>query len=136
ERVRDRVNKIDVETGHLVQMVTELLDLARIEQSQGEPAMADVDLEAVLRGAVERLRPFADRQAVTLRVDVPPDGLPTLRGDEERLGQLLVNLLHNAIKFSSAGMQVEVGGGVSGDEVRLRVRDQGVGIPRADIERV
>src|SRR3954447_827891 len=68
-KVRERVAKIDVETGHLVQMVTELLDLARIEQAQVEPVIADVPLDRLLTSAAERLTTFADRQGITIRVE-------------------------------------------------------------------
>lgn len=137
EKVRERVNKIDVETGHLVQMVTELLDLSRIEQSATDVELVDLSIERVLRGAVERLQTFADRQRVVLRLDAHAGGpLPRIRGDEERLGQLMVNLLHNAVKFSPPGSHVVVAAGVDGEELVISVRDEGVGIPRQDLDRV
>jgi len=137
DKVRDRVAKIDVETGHLVQMVTELLDLSRIEQSAKEAELIDLAIERVLRGAVERLQTFADRQHISLRLDLPEQGsLPRIRGDEERLGQLLVNLLHNAIKFSPSGTEVVVRAVADGEELIVSVADQGAGIPKADLDRV
>jgi two-component system phosphate regulon sensor histidine kinase PhoR len=136
-RIRERLLKIDVETGHLVQMVNELLDLSRIEQGTTTLHLDDVDLAAVVHGAVERLRPFGDRQGVRLRADVPADGeLPRIRGDDERLGQLLVNLLHNAVKFSAPGGSVVVRVEGRDGEAILSVADEGVGIPRADLDRV
>jgi two-component system phosphate regulon sensor histidine kinase PhoR len=136
ERVRERVATIDVETGHLVQMVDELLDLSRIEQSAVPLRQDEVHLAPLVDAALARLRTFAERQGVTLRADVPA-ALPPVRGDEERLGQLLINLLHNAIKFSPGGGEVTVtSGAVDGDGVVVEVTDHGVGIPRADQERV
>ncbi len=140
-RVVDLVQKIDVETGHLVQMATELLDLARIEQG-GVPQLYidDVELAPVIQGAVDRLRLFAERQHVRLRSEVAPD-LPVVLGDGERLGQLLMNLLHNAIKFSPGGGDVTVRArptpvpGTPG-LVTLEVEDHGVGIPSDDLPRV
>ena len=134
-RVRERVDRIDVETGHLVQMVNELLDLAKIEQGGTQLDFGDVDLAAVARAAVERLRLFAERQGVTLRLEVVAE-LPIVRGDEERLGQLLVNLLHNAVKFSPAGGEVVVCIGTARGEVVVAVADEGVGIPREDLGRI
>jgi two-component system, OmpR family, phosphate regulon sensor histidine kinase PhoR len=134
-RIRDAVRRIDVESGHLVQMVTEVLDLARIEEGTTRLVLSDVDLGALARSCAERLATFAERQKVTLRVDVPA-GLPRLRGDENRLGQLLLNLLHNAVKFSRAGGDVVVRADQRGPEVVLSVQDHGVGIPRGDRERV
>jgi two-component system phosphate regulon sensor histidine kinase PhoR len=96
--MRDRIAKIEVETGHLVQMVNELLDLARIEGGGPLVLLDDVDLGRIAADASERLRLFAERQGLRLIVDVP-DRLPPVRGDEARLGQVVVNLVHNALKF-------------------------------------
>ena len=136
-RIRERVNKIDVETGHLVQMVNELLDLSRIESGAAELHLESVDMRGVVLAALDRLRTFAERQGVTLAANLPePSELPRVKGDEERLQQVLVNLLHNAAKFSPAGTTVEVAARESGDHVTIEVRDHGVGIPRADVDRV
>lgn len=97
-RMRDRIDKIEVETGHLVQMVNELLDLARIEGGGPLVLLDDVDLGRVATDAAERLRLFAERQGLRLVVDVPAR-VPPVRGDESRLGQVVVNLVHNALKF-------------------------------------
>ena len=165
-RVVDIVQKIDVETGHLVQMATELLDLAKIEQGGGvQLYVDDVNLRAVIEGVIDRLRLFADRQGVDLRADVDPS-LPNVLGDQERLGQLLVNLVHNAIKFSPSGGPVTVHARGTRDDkpaplgalpdvdradsamageavappaapvVLLEVEDHGIGIPAADVPRV
>jgi two-component system phosphate regulon sensor histidine kinase PhoR len=134
-RIRDGILKIDVESGHLVQMVNELLDLSKIEQGSIPLHLDTVDLGEVVRSSVERLRLFADRQGVRLATDIAPD-LSPVRGDDERLGQMLVNLLHNAVKFSAEGDVVTVGARNVGDEVVLSVEDRGVGIPAADVGRV
>ena len=88
-RMRDRIGKIEVETGHLVQMVNELLDLARIEGGGPLVLLDDVDLGRVATEAADRLRLFAERQGLRLVVDVPPR-VPAVRGDEARLGQVVV----------------------------------------------
>jgi two-component system phosphate regulon sensor histidine kinase PhoR len=134
-RMRDRIAKIEVETGHLVQMVNELLDLSRIE-SGGTLTMADgVDLGRLASESAERLRLFAERQGVTLRIEV--DGpTPGVRGDAERLGQVVVNLVHNAVKFSPDGGDVTVRVRTTDDEVVTSVEDRGIGIPKASLTRV
>ncbi|OGN84632.1 MAG: hypothetical protein A2X23_11540 [Chloroflexi bacterium GWC2_73_18] len=134
-RMRDGIAKIDVETGHLAQTVAELLDLARIEEGVASIYLDRVDLASVIRGSVERLRLFAQRQGVTLRATLPAE-LPPVRGDDERLGQLLLNLLHNAVKFSDPGDEVEVTAHAGRDEVIVSVRDEGIGVPQADLERI
>jgi signal transduction histidine kinase len=161
-RMRDRIGKIEVETGHLVQMVNELLDLARIEAGGPLTIVDDVDLGRVAAEAVERLRLFAERQGLALSASVAA-GVPRVRGDEARLGQVVVNLLHNALKFGgpdgleggppaagSAGGErpaevlvvVDTAAGEGEGEpkgereVRLRVIDHGVGISPADQARI
>jgi two-component system phosphate regulon sensor histidine kinase PhoR len=136
-RIRERVQKIDVETGHLAQMVTELLDLSRIEGGAAELHFAEVRIGVVIGGAIERLRTFADRQRIGLETNIAPD-LPAVRGDEERLEQVLVNLLHNAVKFSPAESVVTVSARRADEEgfVAVSVADHGVGIARADLDRV
>ncbi len=148
-RMRDRIGKIEVETGHLVQMVNELLDLARIESGGPLVLLDDVDLGRVATEAAERLRLFADRQGLRLVVDVPERVAP-IRGDEARLGQVVVNLVHNALKFGRAEDRDPGGAADDGQdvaEVRVAVRelegsvvlsvsDHGIGIPAADQARV
>ena len=81
-RMRERIAKIEVETGHLVQMVNELLDLSRIEGGGTVRMLVDgIDLGALAARSAERLRLFAERQGVRLVVEAP-DGLPPIRGDE------------------------------------------------------
>jgi two-component system phosphate regulon sensor histidine kinase PhoR len=134
-RMRDRISKIEVETGHLVQMVNELLDLTRIESGGPIQLVHDVDMARLAAAAVERLRLFAERQGVNLRTDLPAR-LPPVRGDEDRLGQVLVNLLHNAVKFSPQGGDVTVRVRVEGDDVVTAVEDHGIGIPKSAQTRI
>ncbi|MGH2476760.1 MAG: sensor histidine kinase, partial [Candidatus Limnocylindrales bacterium] len=134
-RMRDRIGKIEVETGHLVQMVSELLDLSRIESGETLDMADDLDVGRLAAASAERLRLFAERQGVTLAVEAP-EGFPTVRGDRARLGQVVVNLVHNAVKFSPDGGEVAVGVRRERDEVVVSIADHGIGIPRNALERV
>jgi len=135
-RTRDRIAKIEIETGHLTQMVTELLDLAQIEGGTGgQLHLDDVDIVAVATASVERLRLFGERQGVHLRVEAAGP-VPAVRGDADRLGQVFVNLLHNAVKFSPGGGEVVVRVRATGSEVVASVQDQGIGIPKAAQARI
>ena len=134
-RLRDRIAKIEIETGHLIQMINELLDLSRIESGTVQLMLDDVDLAKLARSTAERLRLFAERQG--LRIDLElPERVPPVRGDEDRLGQVLVNLLHNAVKFSPDGGRIVVGVREDPAGVRVWVRDPGIGVPRADLARI
>jgi two-component system phosphate regulon sensor histidine kinase PhoR len=134
-KMRDRIAKIEVETGHLVQMVNELLDLSRIEGGGTLQLTDGVDMGRLAADAAERLRLFAERQGVTLRIETPGD-LPPVRGDAARLGQVVVNLVHNAVKFSPDGGEITIRAGTDGNDVITSVEDHGVGIPRSARDRV
>lgn len=135
DRVRDRVARIDVETGHLVQMVSELLELSRIEAGGQRLYLDVVDMAEVVRASCERLRLFAERQGIRVEVRTAA-GLPLVRGDAERLGQVLLNLIHNALKFSPSGSTVTVSAEAGADVVTVSVADQGPGIARQDQARI
>jgi two-component system phosphate regulon sensor histidine kinase PhoR len=134
-KMRERITKIEVETGHLVQMVNELLDLARIESGGPLVLLDDVDMGRVVAESVERLRLFADRQGLRLVLDLP-ESVPPLRGDETRLGQVVVNLVHNALKFGGDHGDVVIRVREQDGQVLTSVEDHGVGVPKADQARI
>ena len=135
DRAREMVGKIDVETGHLAQMVGELLDLTKIEQGAAPLYLDDVDMGPVVQASLDRLTLFAERQGVSLIAERPHEPL-WIRGDEDRLSQVLVNLIHNAVKFSPPGSQVVARTDAVGSECVVSIEDHGVGIPRAEVDRV
>jgi two-component system phosphate regulon sensor histidine kinase PhoR len=134
-RMKDRIVRIEEETGHLAQMVNEMLDLARIEGGSQLRHEDDVDFGRLAAASAGRLRLFADRNGVTLVTDIAPD-LPHLRGDRERLGQVIVNLVHNAVKFSPDGGDVVVRVRGTDAAVEVAVIDHGIGIARGDRARI
>jgi two-component system, OmpR family, phosphate regulon sensor histidine kinase PhoR len=134
-RMRDRIARIEEETGHLAQMVNEMLDLARIEGGSLLRLEDEVDLGRLAAHSAERLRLFAERNNVILVIDAEPD-LPTVRGDEARLGQVVVNLVHNAVKFSPDGGEVRVNVRRDGDALAVSVTDHGIGVRKADRARI
>jgi two-component system phosphate regulon sensor histidine kinase PhoR len=133
--IRERVAAIDRETAHLVELVNDLLDLSRLEQRADQLKLETLEIGPVVASALDRIRPFAERQQVVLRNEVSAD-LPRVRGDAARLGQLLLNLLHNAVKFSPPGSSVMLSSRPEGSAVVISVTDSGTGIPRADLERI
>ena len=131
----DRIGKLEAETATVGQMITELLDLARIESGGRQLHLDDVDLGRVAEDTVERLRPFAERQHVQLETTVAPD-LPFVSGEAAQLGQVFANLIHNAVKFSPPQTAVMVSVLRVGDELQARVADHGMGIAAADLPRI
>jgi two-component system phosphate regulon sensor histidine kinase PhoR len=118
-----------------MQMVNELLDLSRIESGTAQLLLDEVDLIRVARSNAERLRLFAERQGLRVVLDLPERVRP-VRGDEDRLGQVLINLVHNAVKFSPDGGEIVVGVREEEQEIRVWVRDPGIGVPAADLGRI
>jgi two-component system phosphate regulon sensor histidine kinase PhoR len=134
-KMRERIGKLEVETGNIAQMVSELLDLARIESGGRQLHLDEVDLGAVAAESADRLRPFAERQGVQLKTQIAPS-LPAVRGEAVRLGQVFANLIHNAVKFSRQGSEVWVGVERTGDSLSAWVRDSGIGIGATDQARI
>ena len=134
-KMRERIGKLEVETGNIAQMVAELLDLARIESGGRQLHLDDVDLGRLAVESVDRLRPFAERQGVALRLDVA-EGLPPVRGEASRLAQVFANLVHNAVKFSPAGTEVRVGVRREGRMLAGWVADDGPGVSPGDQARI
>lgn len=129
------LGRIQTEVDALSQMATELLELTRIESGQVPLELTTADPESLLSSVADRMRTQAERAGVTLQVECPP-GLPTIRADVPRLEQVLVNLIHNSVKFTSPGGVVNLLAAVDGNFVRFAVRDTGVGIPADELLRI
>ncbi len=134
-KTAERIGLIEVETGHLVQMVNELLDLSRIESGSATLVVEEVDLGRIAAQTAARLALFSERQGVRIETEAPAAG-PNVRGDPDRLGQAILNLLHNAVKFSPSGAAVTLRVAAAESEAIVEVEDRGPGIPRAAQARV
>ncbi len=111
-------------------MIDQLLGYSRMESGRLEVELAAFDLDAVARQVAESVTgsEFSDSSRVELRYDCPPD-LPEAYGDAGRIGQVIDNLLTNAVKFSPGGGRVELAIREVDAGVEVRVSDQGIGIP-------
>jgi two-component system phosphate regulon sensor histidine kinase PhoR len=132
---QDFLSRADAEVDRLVQMVTELLELSRLESGQAPLARERVDVGQMLGAAVERMLPQAERKGLALTLEVA-SGLPPIVGDAQRLEQATVNLLDNAIKFTPEGGSVKVSARAADDAVRVEVEDNGVGISAEKLPRI
>lgn len=141
------ISRIATEVDALTQMAQELLDLSRIESGQIGLERRLVSPQKLLASAADRMRMQAERAGLSLQVDCPPD-LPRVSADEPRVEQVLVNLIHNAVKFTPPGGDVVLSAEVvrdssmpgeteaGADQVRFAVRDSGAGIPADDLPRI
>lgn len=135
------IDQIQIEADALTQMVTELLELSRIESGRLALDLQPVAPFDLLDSASRRMQLQAERAGLSLRVECADD-LPNIKIDAQRLEQVLVNLIHNAVKFTRAGGEVVLGadmvptGETDNGLVRFAVRDTGIGIPAEDVPRI
>jgi hypothetical protein len=118
-----------------IALIDAMSEAARLESDQMRLSVAPVDLHALLHNTATAMRPLLQQTHQTLTVDVPAD-LPTIEGDADRLAQALTNLISNAHRFNQAGGWVRVEARMRGKRVRVVVSDGGLGIARADQQRI
>jgi PAS domain S-box-containing protein len=126
---------LERQVGQMVRLVDDLLDVSRVSRGRIELRRERVDLAAVINHAVEATRPLFAAKGVGLTVN-PPEGQVHLHADPARLAQVVGNLLSNACKFTPAGGTVYLSVKRERGQVVIKVQDSGVGIPRADLERI
>jgi len=129
------LSRINTEVDALTQMAQELLDLSRIESGQVELILAPLSPNTLVTSAVDRMRMQAERAGVKLSIRCE-DGLQNICADQSRLEQVLVNIIHNAVKFTKPGGEVSVETESSIGGARFAVRDSGVGIPEESLTRI
>jgi two-component system phosphate regulon sensor histidine kinase PhoR len=129
------LEQIETEVDSLSLMVTELLELSRIESGRVPLSLLPTRPIDIIQPAIERLQLQADRNALTLAIDCHDD-LPAVLADGTRVQQVLVNLVHNAIKFSSSGGKVTVSASRQGQFIQFSVNDTAIGIAPEDLPRI
>jgi two-component system sensor histidine kinase BarA len=121
--------------GSLLQLITSILDISKIEAGRIRLVFSDADLAQVMRDAVATVLPLARKKGLKITCD-PPE-LPRIQCDREKIRQCLVNLASNAVKFTPAGGFVTFGAEVApGDRLALTVSDTGIGIGEEEVDRV
>ncbi len=126
---------IERQVGHLVRLVDDLLDISRITRGKIELRRESLELAAAVSAGIEMARPLLEQRRQRLALDVPAEGL-RLQVDQNRLAQVVSNLLTNAAKYSDQESTVHVRARREGDWIRLSVRDEGVGLPPELLNRV
>jgi PAS domain S-box-containing protein len=131
--VEDSLAVIEEEADRLTALIDDLLDASRLQSGGLAPNLGEVDLPKLAGRVAERLgRQFPDR---AIRTDFPAE-FPGISADEERIGQVISNLISNAVKYSPAGTPVEIRGRSTADQVTVTVADQGYGIDAEDAPHV
>ncbi|MCP4804637.1 MAG: hypothetical protein GY913_25655 [Proteobacteria bacterium] len=119
----------------LLGLINGVLDLSKIEAERFELAIEPVDVVQVIRDACGQVAPQAEAKSIELRMDLPEE-LPSIQADEQRLHQVLLNLLSNALKFSPDGGRVHVRVVGETEARRIEVSDNGVGISPEQLDRI
>jgi signal transduction histidine kinase len=123
------------EADRLQRLVNDLQELSLVEARAYELHPRPIGLGALIRGVVSRLGPQYDEKGVGLRVEVPSD-LPLVMADEDRLTQILTNLLGNALHYTPEEGRVEILAEQKGREIQVTVSDTGIGIPAEHLPHV
>jgi two-component system phosphate regulon sensor histidine kinase PhoR len=131
----DFLDKMNTEADRLAQMADELGELSRIESGEAPLKKELVEVSGVVTRVTERLRAQAERAGLLLETRLDPE-LPQIPADRGRLEQVLLNLIHNAIKFTRPGGRVSVTAVTDGQYLTVSVADTGVGISTDDLPRV
>jgi signal transduction histidine kinase/ActR/RegA family two-component response regulator len=126
---------IERQAQHMTRMVDDLFDISRIARGKVKLEKAPVDVATIVERALEEVRPLLDRRKHELTVVTPSE--PTwLDADRQRLTQVLVNILVNAVKYTNDGGQVHLAVARDLDDVVFKVRDTGIGIPAELLPRI
>lgn len=135
EVARDFLERMEIEVDGLAALVHDLLELSRAESGRMTLTPIDASIHDVAHQVLERLRTQADPRRIDLRLAIPAD-LPPAHFDPERIEQVLVNLIHNALKFTPAGGTITIGAEVDGPHLIVSVTDTGAGIAEEDHHRI
>jgi two-component system NtrC family sensor kinase len=134
---RESVDQILKSGRHLLNLINEVLDIARIEAGRVHLSVEDVRVEQVVAEAATMIAPIAAQAGVQLRMPTPGECDRVVRADVQRLKQAVLNLLSNAVKYNRAGGSVSIScGPTAAGAVRLRIADTGIGIPPEKLGRL
>jgi PAS domain S-box-containing protein len=124
---REFLGIVKENTDRLVQLINDMLDISRIESGRIHLNIQPLDVGESIIGAADTFRAVLGHKGHRLEVDVPSD-LPLVAGDRDRVGQVLINLTSNAVKYSPEGGLVTLAARAEGGEVVVSVSDEGLGI--------
>ena len=132
--MREVVDRVQVNGRHLLGLINDVLDLAKIEAGQLSLSLADYSLKDVVDGVIVALEPLASEKRLAFKTDIRPR-LPVGHGDERRIAQVFLNLVGNAIKFTDVG-EVAIRASAANGSFIVAVQDSGHGIRPEDQVRI
>jgi signal transduction histidine kinase len=135
ERVRRSSEVISRQVKHMTSLVDDLLDISRVTRGLIQLECVVVDIDATIRSAVEQSRPLIEARDHSLMIEQDPSGA-RVRGDPNRLVQVVANLLNNAAKYTPRGGRILLAVERDGTLVHIRVHDNGIGIDKGLLPQV
>lgn len=137
EQARVFASQLKSETDRLSRLITDLLDLARLESEEGVTNPKPIDVRSVLVVVLSRMRQTARHKDISLVWRrYGESALYTTEGDETQLTSMFMNLVDNAVKYTPPGGRIEVTGLSDGEEIQVRVADTGIGVPEGKLPRL
>jgi len=133
DEVKEFALEIHNEGKRLTRMISEMLDLERMESGRMQLNYSDVDLNRVVAEVADRFQSTTQQHWMLLDLDA---ALPTIEGDADKLTQVVANLVSNAIKYSPEGGDVLITSGTEGAEVRVSITDHGLGVPAEALDTI
>jgi signal transduction histidine kinase len=127
-RQREYMDHIDSSSRSLLALINDILDLATVDAGIMSLDIGETDIAAVVASAVEGLRDRLSEQRIELTIDIPKD-IGTFHVDEQRMRQILFNLVSNAVRFSNAGGHIRIAATQQENWIVFTIADDGVGIP-------
>jgi two-component system phosphate regulon sensor histidine kinase PhoR len=135
EKQRHYLEIVQKQTESLTLLINDLLDLSKIEAGIIEVRHEPVLLSELVRGVIMQLDNMAQEKGTVLKIEIPKD-LPLVSGDTDRLNQVFMNLIHNAIKFTPQGGEITIKATSMGEDCLVKVMDTGIGISSQDLSKI
>ncbi len=132
---KDFLGVISNETDRLIRLVNKVLDISKIEFGQRALRRRLFDMHGLVTEVDTSMQPYLCDKNLRLLIDFP-DSLPLVDGDEDLVKQVLINLIGNAVKFSSPGSRIFIGAEEEAVSIRVTIRDEGAGIPEEDLKSI
>ncbi len=135
DKQKNALNKINVASQHLLDLINDILDLSKIEAGKMPVHLEEVPLKHVLGELAESVAPLVREKDLKFRLEVD-EAVPPLFTDRTKLKQILLNLLSNAVKFTATGSVSLLGRTGGADRIRIVVEDTGIGIKEEDLDKI
>ncbi|MHC1569932.1 MAG: sensor histidine kinase, partial [Candidatus Syntropharchaeales archaeon] len=134
EKQKNALSKVVSNSDRLIRLINNMLDMSKIRSGKLKLSITELDISELIRDVVADMKLLAEKKNISCTIDTPDSVV--IRGDRDRIEQVLVNLLSNAIKFTPDGGSVSVTAVDCGDCVRVRVSDTGAGIAPDDLAHI